>query len=256
MSIQSVKRALRILSLFSPSQSNLGITEISRAMDLPKPTVHGLVHTLLEEGYLQQDHQTRKYAIGLKVVELGLLFSSSIRINQVGGELVQRLAVSAQHNTRIATWDKDAMLITLNAFPTVEYFQMQQIGPRVPAYCTSIGKAVLMTLSEAELKGYLERVRLQAYTANTITNQSRLRADLEKARENGYAAEKSEFLMGMCCVATPVFDHAGKAMGAISVSGTIDLFNDKLSSKILPQLIQTGLEISRKLGYYPEVVSF
>ena len=67
MSVQSVERALKILTLFSHRQPVLGISELSRLMNLPKGTVHGLTRTLVQHGFLKQDEQTRKYRLGLKI---------------------------------------------------------------------------------------------------------------------------------------------------------------------------------------------
>ncbi len=252
MTIQAVKRALNILSLFSSSRPTLGIAEISRLMDLPKPTVHGLVQTLLAEGYLSQDDQTRKYMVGLRVVELGSIFAGNLKINQVGGELVQRMAASTGQHARIAIWDNDSMLITHNAFPSIENLIFQQVGPRVPAYCTSIGKAVLSTLDDADLTDYLDRIPLLRFTPSTITEKSQLMSFLRDAVAAGYASENGEFLLGMSCVAVPIYDASFKAMGAISLSGTPDILSEKKLSEVVPLLIQTGLEISRRMGYHPE----
>ncbi|MBU2509837.1 IclR family transcriptional regulator [bacterium] len=256
MTIQSVKRAIDILSLFSFSQPALGIAEISRMMQLPKPTVHGLVQTLHQEGLLNQDAETRKYSIGLKVVELGALLAGNLKINQIASELVQRLALNTQQNARIAIWNNNTMLITLNLFPAVEFPQFQQIGPRVPAYCTGIGKAVLSTLTETEMDEYLQQTPLFCFTQETITDREQLIQSLKEIKECGYATEKGEFLSGMGSVAVPVYDLSGKAVGAISLSGTPDILLEKLHPDLASQLIRTGIEVSRRMGYRPETLPF
>lgn len=252
MTIQAVKRALDILSLFSPSRPNMSLAEISRLTGLPKPTVHGLVQTLLEEGYISQDEQTRQYAVGLRVVELGSIFSGSLKINQVAGDLVRRMAVSTGQHVRIAIWDNDTMLVTYNAFPTVDHLIYQQIGPRIPGFCSAIGKAVLSALEERELAAYLDRTSLQKFTANTITSRKKLEKFLRRVAADGFATENQEFLLGMSCVAVPVFDASLKAVAAISLSGTPDILETDRLAELVPILVQTGFEISRRMGYFPE----
>lgn len=252
MPIQAVSRALKILSLFSSSRPRLGIAEISRLMNLPKPTVHGLVQTLLGAGFLSQDEHTRRYTVGLQVVELGSIFAGNLKINQAGAELVQRMAVSCCQHARIAIWDKDTMLITHNAFPSLESPTYQLIGPRVPAYCSSIGKAVLSALDDAGLTAYLERTPLQRFTPSTITDREALRDCLQEAAMQGYATENGEFMLGLSCVAVPVFDGSLRVTGAISLSGTPDILSGERLAEVVPLLIQTGQEVSRRMGYYPE----
>ncbi|MFH1349502.1 MAG: helix-turn-helix domain-containing protein, partial [Pseudomonadota bacterium] len=82
MIIQSVHRAMQVLGLFSLSTPRLGISEISRALGLHKGTVQGLIRTLVHEGFLQQDQETRKYQLGFKIYELGLIMAGSLEVNQ------------------------------------------------------------------------------------------------------------------------------------------------------------------------------
>lgn len=223
-------------------------------MSLPKPTVYGLVQTLLREGFLCQSEATRKYSVGLKVIEMGAVFAGNLKINQVAGELVQRLALNTGLNGRIAVWDSDSMLITLNLFPAMEFSHFQQVGPRVPAYCTAIGKAVLSTFDEADLAAYLNRSPLFRFTQTTITDQQLLHEDLVTSRELGYAQENGEFLLGLSCIAVPVFDGQAEAVGAISLSGTPQSLSDQRQTEVVSLLIQTGYEVSRRMGYRPEMV--
>ena len=81
MGIQSVHRALDILSLFSAAQPRLGITEMSNVLGLPKATVHGLVRTLVQRGFLYQDIETRKYRLGLTIYELGTILAGTLKSN-------------------------------------------------------------------------------------------------------------------------------------------------------------------------------
>ena len=82
MAIQSVQRAMKILGLFSIAKPRLGITEISNALGLHKATIQGLVRTLFEEGFLAQDPETKKYALGLKIYEMGVVLAGTLEINQ------------------------------------------------------------------------------------------------------------------------------------------------------------------------------
>ena len=129
MTVQAVSRALKILSLFSAAKPTLKISEISELMALPNTTVHGLVKTLCQEGFLSRDPRTRQYSMGLKVVELGTQLASTLRINQMGADLSQLLSISTGQSARIAIWNDGSILITLNTFPSVQYIQYQPVGP-------------------------------------------------------------------------------------------------------------------------------
>jgi DNA-binding IclR family transcriptional regulator len=257
MSIQSVQRAITILTLFTPECPRLGITEISKLMNLPKPTIHGLVQTLIEENFLIQDKETRKYSLGLKIYELGIFLSGTLKINQIGGGVSQRLSKEIGQMARIGIWDRDRILITLNLFPTVDdsfLFRQLGLGPRVPAYCTALGKAILSTFTDDELDEYLERVELKAYTASTITDPELIRKDLLDAQGRKLAFESEEYLTGLSCAAVPIFDDSGKATAALSISGVPGLFDDPDFKTMSNKLTQSAAEISLSMGCPPPYI--
>lgn len=254
MTIQSVQRALDILALFNVSQTQLGIVDMSRLMDLPKTTIHGLVQTLAKQGFLNQDPETKRYTLGLRLYELGTLLPGTLKINQVGTELVQRLAINTGLISRIAIWDNNSVLITQNLFPTAEFFPYQQLGPRVPAYCTALGKAVLSTFIKTELERYLNITEMTKFTPHTVTSKKRLVQELKTYQQQGFAVESEEMFLGLSCIGIPVFDQSRKAIGAISLSGRPEILEEPALMGLIPELKETGMELSRRLGYFTEAM--
>jgi DNA-binding IclR family transcriptional regulator len=251
MSVQSVHRAIDILSLFSASRPRLGVTEISRLLSLSKPTVHGLVRTLVDRGFMQQDPDTRKYMLGLNIYELGAILSGTLRINQVGAGPAHQLAKDTRTTGRIAIRDQDTVLVTLTLYPQFPSVFFQPLGPRVPAYCSGIGKAVLSGFTQAELAGYLERTALLPFTPNTLTDKARLREDIQQTRRRGYAVDRQEHLVGLSCIGAPVFDVEGRVFASISLSGRPERFSPEKESDMAKKLMQTAAEVSRAMGYAP-----
>ena len=251
MAIQSVKRALDILSLFTPSQPSLGVKEIAKQMGLAKPTAHGLVQTLADEGFLSQCTESRKYTLGLRVYELGSYVSSHLRVNQIGGTAARRLSRQTGLMARIGIWDRGRVLVTLNVFPNDDPLPFVNLGPKVPAYCSAIGKAMLSAFSEEELEGYLSQVTLEPLTPNTITTPSILKEEIQAIRTHGVSRESEEYIMGLACIGAPLYDSSGRAEAAISVSGGPDLFARKDLDSLTTAVLRTAGEISFALGYAP-----
>ncbi|MFZ5572449.1 MAG: IclR family transcriptional regulator [Thermodesulfobacteriota bacterium] len=249
MTIQSVNRALDILFLFSDTHPHLGITEISNQLGLTKPTVHALVRTLTHRGFLQQDQVSRKYALGLKIFELGTFLAGTMKINQMGSAVAQRLAEATRQVIRIAIWDQNTMLVTLNVFPGARENPFQQLGPRVPAYCSASGKAVLSALSPKALNRYLKQITMAAFTPYTITRQEDLLKEVEDARLKGYASDREEFMLGIACISAPIFDHAGNPTAAISISSIPSLLFSDNTAPFVEALQHSAGEISSRLGY-------
>jgi DNA-binding IclR family transcriptional regulator len=253
MSIQSVHRALTILSFFSAARPRLGVTELGRLMGLSKTTVHNLVKTLVGHGFLQQDHETRKYSLGLKIYELGTTLAGSLPLNQVGAQPAERLTAATGLMSRLAVWDCDTVLVTLNFFPLAEAPWQMQLGPRVPAYCTALGKAVLAFMDAVRLAEYLDSHPLAKYTTNTITDHKVLRKELDASRQRGYAVDRGEYVDGFTCLGAPIFDYSGLAVGAVSLSGRPEDVQGDQEAKVGLELIRTAREISRRMGFRPEM---
>jgi DNA-binding IclR family transcriptional regulator len=249
MSIQSVDRATDIISLFS-SATYLGITEIAAALNLNKATVWGLVTTLEKRRFLRQDPDTRKYTVGSKLFELGMIYMSNLEINSKAARPVHRLASRTRLNARVAVWEGDAALITLLALPRSEDSLSHQIGPRVPAYCCGVGKALLAFLEPDELTEYVRQTKLVRHTKNTIVNPDKLLDDLEKTRERGYSICREEMIPGIAALGAPIFGRNRKLVGAISISHNPKLVLADRTDKLALDLLGTASSISREMGYY------
>jgi IclR family KDG regulon transcriptional repressor len=253
MSIQSIDKALDILSLFSPKQPRLGIADISGLLGLPRPTVHGLVRTLAQRGFLAQDPETRKYSMGLKVFELGVNLCGSLTLNQVGVGAADRLAKKSGLTGRLALWNQDSALVTATLYPGWDHLPFHQLGPRAPAHCSAVGKAILAYLFPEKLEGYLNETRLYALTKRTITSVTDLREDLRLTRLRGYAVDQEEFFVGLVCMGAPIFERDGQPVGSLSLSGGPELLHPGRMESLAGSLIETAREISSHMGYQPEM---
>jgi IclR family transcriptional regulator, KDG regulon repressor len=249
--IQSVDRAVSILSLFTHSTPRLGITEMSSALRLRKPTVQGLVRTLMKRGLLQQDPQSRKYGLGLKIYELGIVLAGSLEINQKGAGPAYQLARRTGFVAKIAIWDTDSALFTVNIEPRSHLFFIHNIGPRVAAYCSGVGKVLLAYLEPGELEGYLDRVKLEPFTVKTITDREQFRGEMKETRSRGYSMDREENVLGLACIGVPIFGLGGRIEAAMSLSGGAqDIYEG--TEGLLKELRRTSTEISRSMGYFAE----
>ena len=253
MQIQSIQRALDILSLFSQSQPRWGLTDIATAMGLAKGTAHNIINTLMKGGFLKQDSETRRYQLGHKLFTLGTIMAGTLEINQKGGGLAHQLAGRTGLVCRLAIWDTDAALVTLNANPHYADSLSQQIGPRVVAYCSAIGRALLAYLPAEELESYLSEVELTPFTSKTITDKQQLSEILKQTVSQGYAFSHEELIVGQTSFAASIFKGDGSLAAAISLSGSTGKIMGPQQSAIITDLRRTAIEISRYMGHHPTV---
>ena len=254
--IQSVQRAIHILNLFSFNKPRLGISEIGRSLNLPKGTVQGLVRTLAYGGFLQQDKETRKYQLGLKIYELGTILAGSLEINQKASNPAHQLAKRTRHLVRIAILNDYTTLVTMDAYPRSLPFLSRHLGARVPLYCTALGKALLAFLDQKEINTYIKQVELIPYTSKTITLKSQLLKELRETRKRGYSINREEHLLARAAIGAPIFGREGHPVASICIVADPSQITGEKIQRLAKEVIATALEISQMMGFSPQFKHF
>ena len=250
--IQSIERAGKVLSLFSNSKSMWGVTDIARETGLTKGTAHNIARTLESINFLQQDKETRKYCLGPRILAIGTVMATNLDINQKGSDLAQKLAAQVGLACRVGIWDDDAVLVTFSATPFIAQTITFQVGPRVVAYSTGLGKALLAYFKPHELESYLKKITFYSFTPKTITDPELLYKELEDTRNRGFSINNEEMALGGASLGAPIFDRSGQLVGSMSVTGDLDRVMGTEMNSIVNALRNTAGQISRNMGYRPE----
>jgi DNA-binding IclR family transcriptional regulator len=124
-----------------------------------------------------------------------------------------------------------------------------QIGMRVPAFCSSLGKCLLAPLSGDKLERLYGQYGLEQYTPHSITNLQDLKQHLRQVRQQGWAMDNEEYILGHRCIAAPVYDYRGEVIAAVSASGSTSLITTERIEKVVRRVKKAADEISRKLMY-------
>ncbi|MCP4296505.1 MAG: IclR family transcriptional regulator [Proteobacteria bacterium] len=250
MKIQSVQHTLKILNLFTYAKPRWGINEITTTMNLPKGTVSNIVHTLVEEGMLTQDPETRKYNLGLTILSLGTIMAGTLEINQKAGNPARQLAGKTGLICRVAVWDRNVALVTFDILPD-QVLSWAKIGPGVVAYCSSLGRTLLAYLGPDKIENYFCNTNLVSFTPQTITIKEHIIEELEQTRIRGYGKNNQEMSLGRGSIAAPIFNARGEIYASISLTGNVDHVFGKKAEGLVTDLQNTAAEISQYMGYYP-----
>lgn len=247
--IQSVDRALKILDLFDEYNTELKITEISEKMMLHKSTVHSLLKTLQSHQYIEQDMETGKYKLGMKLFERGNFVIQSIDIRALAKEFLYSLSQKTGLTVHLVILDgKEGVYIdkveSINA--TILY---SRIGRRIPIHCSAVGKALVANKTQAELENILDNYQFIKRTENTITNKEDFFHELKAVKERGYAIDNQENEPGVYCIALPVKNYTGDVVAAISISTPVMKINEEEMKTNIDLLRRASSELSEKLGY-------
>ncbi|MCL4426285.1 MAG: IclR family transcriptional regulator [Firmicutes bacterium] len=250
--VQSIDRALDILEVLAREGQPMRLTDLSLRLGQHKSTVHRLLATLERRQYVEQQRDTGRYALGLRVFELGArVFNKMelrLEVNPFLKELVERTSEAAHLVIRDA-WE--AVYIDKIESPhSIRMFS--EIGKRTPLYCTSMGKVLLAGLSDDELERYLFGVKLVRYTPNTITDTAELRRHLHQVRLNGYAIDDAEHEENVRCLGAPIRNYMGRVVGAISLAGPNMRITRERTAELAKILKEVTARISARLGFEEE----
>lgn len=247
---QSVERAIAILESLTNEPNGLGLLEIAKRVELNSSTTYRIIATLLSHDLVDQNPQTKIYRLGSNLIRLGEFARNQNDFVSVAMESLNSLAKETGELVNLAILERHHAVYLAQAngrFGSIVSL-FTRIGAQVPLYCTGIGKAILANVPDGFLKEIVSEGFI-AITPNTITNETKLREELEIIRRRGYAIDNEENAEGVCCVASPVWNGAGRVVGAISISGPIARINSSSFENLGPLVCEKAHTISQKMGY-------
>ncbi len=238
-----------MLSTFSQDRPSLSLTDISQRLQLNKTTAFRLLSTLEDLGYLQRDPQTKLYRPGLEVLRLGFVVLSGLELRQAAAPYLRELVNEVEETVNLAVLDHHEVVYIDRVGSKHMLNIFRPVGSRLPAYCTSTGKALLAFLPPDKLEAVLAATNWQRYTANTIVTPDALRENLELVRQRGFADSDGELFPELRAVAAPIRQSDGQVVATVNISvPTHRISYGKLISEFGPKVIHTGQQVSRALG--------
>jgi DNA-binding IclR family transcriptional regulator len=247
--IRAVDRALAILGIFLSCDGPASVTEISRRMDLDLGTTFRMLVTLEAQDFVEQDHSTGKYQLGVTCLELGNKFLKDNDLRKRALPVMEALRDEFGETVHLAMLDKNEVVYLEKVAGLHPIGLMaSRVGNRAPAYCTGVGKALLAYLPEEMVRRCFSPCKLTRYTDFTITKWDALRKELARTRAQGYAIDQQEHEMGVKCVAVPIFDHRAVA-AAMSVAGPVERMERHIEQeKLIERLQSEATHISEQMG--------
>ena len=219
-------------------------------LGLPTTTVFRQVSTLAERGYLEQDPVRKSYRPGPRLLLLSSAILGQSDLRLTARPELERLSDTLQETINLSMLLERDILYLDKVETHRSIVCNTQVGSRAPAYATSAGKAILACQSDDYIDEYCRWMEQAAHplTANTIIDPERLRRELAVARLHGYAMDDGEIEEGLICIAAPICDMNGRAVGAVSVSGP-DYRMQADQEVMIREVRRTAQSISRLLGY-------
>lgn len=252
MPVQTVDRAIAVLNILNASQRELSLTEISDRLGLHKSTVHRLLASLEKGGLVSRPPGSRKYRLGIRLIELGNTVLNTRQLPQIVLPYLHYLSDTVEEITYLAVRD-EAEVLNVVQVPSPHLIESVLWAGRAPLHCTSTGKIFLAHMSEDELEPLLEN-GLPRVTERTISDPAELRRELERVREQGFATAFGEHEEHINAIAVPITNSDNKVIAAIGVVGPSHRFTPEKVMRF-PNIIRSvAREASQRLSSTPSEV--
>lgn len=216
--VQSLARGIQVIRAFGAETTEMTLSDVARATSLSRATARRFLLTLEELGYV---HSTgRTFSLTPKVLELGFSHLSSLTLPDAAKPHLERLTAITGESTSAAVLDGTDVLYIARVSARRIVTTSIDVGTRLPAYATAMGRVFLSALDDDDLDVALDRSAMRQLTPRTVIDRDLIRAEVERIRKQGWALVDREALeVGLRAIAAPVY-RDGKVVAAINVSAS------------------------------------
>jgi IclR family KDG regulon transcriptional repressor len=233
--IKSLSRGLEILTIMLRKNS-VSQSEIAAELGINKSSVSRLMGTLKHYDMVQLDRVTRKYRLGLRILNLGEGVKRNMEVISVARPFLFELSGALEQSVHLCSLSCNQVYVVDQIHSNKAYTPSASVGMVEPFHCSSVGKCILAFRKPEVLRKMLDGYDFVKYTDRTIADYDGLMVELELIRTQGYALDNEEVTRGICCLAVPVFNHWGSVTYSLGISflsarvtpATIDFFIKKL----------------------------
>lgn len=241
--VHTIHRVFELLEVMADCGHSVGLTDLARRADLPVPSIHRLIRTLIERGYVRQ-LPNRRYALTPRLISLGE--TAARQVGPWSRTHLTRLVERTGETANLAILNGDMATYIGRVASSHSMRTSADVGHSVALHCTGLGKALLVQLPDETVRAMMRRTGLPARTAASIGDINTLIEDLQLCRERGYATDEGEQEVGVRCFSVPV--RNARVTTAISVSGPSARVTSDAAGLIVPLLQQAARNLTAQFN--------
>jgi DNA-binding IclR family transcriptional regulator len=247
--LESVDRVMKVLNAFAESGQEPRLTDLSLWLEMPKPQVLRILSTLQAGGYVERDPATKRYRLGLRLFQLGMIVRQQMSLRRVAQPVLHHLAEQT-HETVALFKAEPTGAICLDVIESPKGLRIfAQEGRTMPWNAGAAGKVILAYLPEPEREAILAGAKFEQYTPFTVTEPAQLRRVLAEIRETGYAISPADLDPDAIGVSAPVLDAGHRVAGAVSLGAPKSRIANGDLQRVIELVRDGAAEVSRGLGY-------
>jgi DNA-binding IclR family transcriptional regulator len=245
---QSLGRGLQILEAVATLRGGATLADVARRMKLARSTTHYLMQALVNLGYLSQQSDGRNYQLGLKVFRLAGRSLTSEQIAATAMPILNELCQLTHESVAIGICRGDTVTLVATRDTDGPVRVVQSAGAQRPVHCTALGKVLLAWMPAAERSRFVSGLRFEKLTPKSIVQRASFERELRRVRSAGYAIDDEEFILGVRCLAAPVFDESGEVAMALSTVGPKHRMTHQRLRECRPLVLDCARKLSNQFG--------
>jgi DNA-binding IclR family transcriptional regulator len=248
--IASAAATLEVLEAIAAAGRPVPLTVVVEATRRPKGTVHRMLATLVNTGFVAKDPESSHYGLTLKLWRLGAPSVGQLDVVKVARPWLERLVAATDETVHMSVLDESGGIVYISKVESPRSIRVQtQIGQLSPAWCTATGRSILAFNPLVAERVLAEP--LKPRTPKTVTDPKRIRAILREVAAKGYAVTRAENHQEMGGIAAPIRDHSGAVIAGLGVGVPVFRMTRELVERCIPHVVRAAAGISAGLGYQP-----
>lgn len=250
--VPALQRGLQLLAQFSRHAPELSGADLSHRLGLPRASVFRMLHTLEKSGFVERVGESTQYKLSLGVLRLGFEYLASMELTEHGRPVIEALRDASGYSAHVVVRDHRDVVFVAKATGKKTQFHSIQVGARLPAHATVIGRQLLSGMSMAELSALYPELDLKSYTPKTPSTVVQLKALIDIDRLNGYGISQGGFEAGISTIAAPVFNDRLEVLAAVSITVPAQHLDKKLSDMLVPQVRAAARQLTERISHLPQ----
>ena len=249
--MKSLEKIIKILDYLSDVKRDVGITELSLELNLPKSTVHRILKSLLSYSLVDQERDTSKYRLGLRIIEYSNSFYNSFDFRQIAKPFLKKICSETGLTTFLTAWYNGRSICIDSIAPSrnANTHLFVEIGKEMPFHSAASAKILLAHQPSEDIKRIINEKTLPKYTSKTIINPKKLEEHLSEIRHKGFSICNEELEEGIKAISVPVKNINKDAIASITITGLSKRISSSNINKFIKILVNSAQELSGMLGY-------
>lgn len=249
--VPALQRGLELLGTFNRDAQEQNGADLARKLDLPRASVFRMLHTLERAGFVERVGDTANYRLGLGVLRLGFEYLASMELTEHGRPVIEELRDITGYSAHLVVRDKQQVVFVAKAAGRSALFHSIQVGARLPAHATVLGRLLLADLDMKALGELYPDTPLPQFTDRTPTTLVQLKKMIDADRAEGYAISQGGFETGISTIAAPVFNDRHEVVAAVSITVPAQQVPMEQAQLLVPQVQQAAQLLTNRLSHLP-----